>query len=29
VLINDKENKIYQEALEKHNECVLLLRESF
>lgn len=29
VLVNDKENKIYQEALEKHNECVLLLRESF
>ena len=29
VLINDKDNKVYQEALEKHNECVLLLRESF
>ncbi|MES2767687.1 MAG: FHA domain-containing protein [Bdellovibrionota bacterium] len=29
VLLNDKDNKIYQEALEKHNECVLLLRESF
>lgn len=29
VLLNDKDNKIYQEAVEKHNECVLLLRESF
>lgn len=29
VLLNDPENKIYQEAKEKYNECVLLLRESF
>lgn len=29
VILNDKDNKIYQEALEKYNECVLLLRESF
>ena len=29
VIINDKDNKIYQEALQKYNECVLLLRESF
>lgn len=29
VLLNDKDNKVYQEALEKYNECVLLLRESF
>lgn len=29
ILLNDKDNKVYQEALEKHNECVLLLRESF
>jgi pSer/pThr/pTyr-binding forkhead associated (FHA) protein len=29
VLVTDPESKIYQEAKEKHNECVLLLRESF
>lgn len=29
VVLNDKDNKVYQEALEKYNECVLLLRESF
>lgn len=28
ILVNDKDNKLYQEALEKYNECVLLLRES-
>lgn len=29
IVLNDKDNKVYQEALEKYNECVLLLRESF
>jgi pSer/pThr/pTyr-binding forkhead associated (FHA) protein len=29
VIISDQENKTYQEAKEKYNECVLLLRESF
>jgi len=28
-LVNDPENKIYQEAKEKYNECVVILRESF
>src|SRR5690606_35444404 len=29
LLINDPENKVYIEARERYNECVLLLRESF
>jgi pSer/pThr/pTyr-binding forkhead associated (FHA) protein len=29
LLVGDPQNKIYQEAKEKYNECVLILRESF